>query len=145
MKIVYRFLLALHLFVGIGAMAGGLAAILNPQSPMGVPTEALKYSPFTDFLIPGLTLFTVIGLGNILCVALFLFKTKVQGYISGVISFALIFWIIIQCIMLNDVVFLHVLFFGIGVVQAFLSLAILFERRQFPTNILIDLYSKLHK
>ncbi|MBL4931653.1 hypothetical protein [Clostridium paridis] len=145
MKIVYRLLLILHLIVGIGAMAGGLEAILNPQSPMGMPTTTLKNSPFTNFLIPGIILFVVIGLGNIISALVFIFKTKLQGYISGVISFALVIWIIVQCIMLNDIVFLHVLFFSIGVVQAVLSIAVLFERRQFPTNIILSLYSKLRR
>ena len=36
MKKVYKILFVLHLFVGIGAMAGGLAAITNPYEPLGV-------------------------------------------------------------------------------------------------------------
>jgi len=37
MKKAHTLLFALHLFVGIGALAGGLAAIVNPQDPLGVP------------------------------------------------------------------------------------------------------------
>ena len=64
MKKIYRLLFALHAFVGVGAVFGGLAAITNPKSPLGIPIEILKNSPFNDFLIPGIILFTLIGLGN---------------------------------------------------------------------------------
>lgn len=66
MNLLYRILFILHLVVGIGAMFGGLAAITNPNNPVGVPTSILKNSPFSNFLIPGIILFTVIGLGNLL-------------------------------------------------------------------------------
>jgi len=51
---------------GPGALAGGAAAIIDPYNPFGVNADALlRHSPFTDFLIPGLLLFGVIGLGNL--------------------------------------------------------------------------------
>jgi len=49
-----RILFALHLFVGIGAIGGGLA-VLNPDEPLGMPVEALKNAPFSNYLIPGTT------------------------------------------------------------------------------------------
>jgi len=52
MRKIHNLLFFLHAFVGVGAVFGGLAAILNPQSPAGVPIEALKFSPFSDFLTP---------------------------------------------------------------------------------------------
>jgi hypothetical protein len=45
MRTVYRLLFALHAFVGIGAVVGGLAAIINPQAPLGMPVEQLINSP----------------------------------------------------------------------------------------------------
>lgn len=60
MRTVYRMLFVLHGFVGIGALAGGLATIINPNEPLGVTVDALKNSPFNNFLIPGIILFTVI-------------------------------------------------------------------------------------
>jgi hypothetical protein len=143
MKKAYRILFGLHLFVGIGAIAGGLAAITNPYEPLGMPVDPLKNSPFSNYLIPGIILFTVIGLGNIFSALIFRFKLKIQGYISSVFSFALVIWIIVQCIILNSIVFLHVLFMVIGVIQAILSISILFYKRLFPTNIILNYYNKL--
>lgn len=145
MKIVHRILFALHAFVGIGAMAGGLAAILNPQEPLGAPSELLKNSPFSNFLIPGVILFTVIGLGNVISALTMLLKLKIQGYISSVFSWALVIWIIVQCIMINTIGVLHVIFFLIGLIQAVLSAFLLFENRLFPTNIVLAIYKKISK
>ena len=147
MKKVYRLLFVLHLFVGIGAMFGGLAAITNPQAPLGISVEALKNSPFNNYLIPGIILFTIIGLGNVISALMFRYKLKFQGYISSFFSWALVIWIVVQCILLNGVVFLHVLFFIIGLIQAFLSIIILFEKRLFPINLILNFYGerKLYK
>ena len=145
LKRVYRLLFILHVFVGIGAMGGGMMAILNPQGPGGMPKEALNNSPFINYLIPGIILFTVIGLGNIYGAVSILLKSKYQGYISSIFSWALVIWIIVQCIMLGSVVSLHVIFFFIGLVEAFLSVIILFSQHLFPTDTILDFVIKLGK
>lgn len=140
MKIVYRLLFGLHIFAGLGAMAGGLAAITNPQEPFGMSVDALKNSPFSNFLIPGIILFTIIGLGNISSAVTIHFKSRFQGYISSVFSWALVIWIVVQCIMLNAVAILHVIYFIIGFVEAVLSMIILFQQRLFPANLILNIY-----
>jgi len=132
---IRRMLVISHIGVGLGAMAGGLCAITDPLSPMGMPLEALEHSPFNSFLIPGLILFGLIGVGNLACALLYRVKCRCQGYASSVVGWALSIWIIVQCIMLQAVVFLHVLFFLIGVFQAVLAASILLENRQFPANV----------
>lgn len=128
MRVVYRLLFALHLFVGLGAVVGGLAAIINPQEPLGMPVELLNNSPFNNYLIPGIILFTIIGLGNVISAFMFRFKLRFQGYISSVFSWALVLFIVVQCMMLNTVHFLHIIFFVIGLVEAGISMRMLFER-----------------
>jgi hypothetical protein len=143
MKVVNWVLFVLHVIVGIGAMAGGWAAISNPQAPLGADIAMLNNSPFSNFLIPGIILFGVIGLGNIFSAITMCLKSRFQGYISSVFSWALVIWIIVQCIMINAVVFLHVLFFAIGLVQAALAMIILFKQQLFPSTIIIKLYRKV--
>lgn len=141
MKLVYRILFGLHLFVGIGAMAGGLAAITNSQEPLGAPLSLLKNSPFSDFLVPGIILFTVIGVGNILSAVTMYFKSKFQGYISSVFAWGLVIWIVVQCIMIHTIGALHVIFFFYGLVQAALAAVIMFEKKLFPFNIVMNIYN----
>jgi hypothetical protein len=142
MKILYRLLFALHVLVGFGAIGGGLMAILNPQSPGGMPVDALKNSPFSNYLIPGIILFSVIGVGNILSAGMILLKSRFQGYISSVFGWALVIWIVVQCIMLNTIVHLHIIFFTIGSIQALLAMIILFKERLFPADVILNLLKK---
>ena len=128
-KITEKICLFIHLLVGSGAMAGGLAAITDPHNPMGAnAAEMLKYSPFSNFLIPGLLLFCVIGLGNIFAALSFLRNWKLRAFISGFFASALILWIFVQCVMLQGVVVLHIIFIIIGVIQGFLALILICKR-----------------
>ncbi len=142
MKKVYRILIFLHVFVGVGALGGGYAGISNPNGPFGIPVEVLKNSPFDNFFIPGIILFTIIGLGNLLSSVMFLFKTNLKIYISFVFSCALPIFIIVQCIMLRSVVSLHVIFFIIGVIQVLLSTILFFNLKLFPANIILEFYNE---
>lgn len=145
MKKLNRLLFGLHVFVGLGAIGGGLACILNPLKPLGVPADILKNSPFDSFLVPGIILFAVIGLGNVIAALAIHFGSKLQGYICSVFSWALILWIIVQCIMLRTVAAPHILYFLIGLVEAALSAIVLFQQQLFPTKLIIDIYKKVSR
>ena len=142
MKVVRWLLLALHGFVGIGALAGGLAAITNPNEPLGISVEALKNSPFSNFLIPGIILFTIIGIGNVVSAITLGYDFKFQGYISSIFSWALVIWIVVQCIMLQEIMLLHIIFFAIGLVETILSAIILFKQRLFPVDLILNLLER---
>ncbi len=126
----------MHFFVGIGALFGGGAAILDPLNPLGVPLAILENSPFENFLIPGLILFLIIGIGSLVSGLMAVSKSDYQGYYSSVSSWALMIWIVVQCLMIRAVAFPHVLFFLIGLAGAVLALSILYDKRQFPANLL---------
>lgn len=136
MKTIYMTLAILHFFVGVGALFGGAAAILNPVDPLGVPAELLDSSPFSNYFIPGLILFIVIGIGSMISGFTAISKSKYQGYYSSVSSWALMIWIVVQCLMIRAVAFPHVLFFLIGLAGAVLALTILYDKRQFPANLI---------
>ena len=143
MRIVRNCLLGLHIFVGLGGMAGGLAAILDPSAPLGAPSSMLKGSPFDSFLIPGIILFSVIGVGNLASAFCFVFRKRWQGYVSGVSAGALVIWIVVQCVMLRTVVFLHVLFFLIGAAMGCLALALLASERLWPGTWVLRLVTRV--
>lgn len=114
---------AIHLLTGIGALFGGSAAILDPTgSSVGLlAQDALKNGPFETFLIPGLFLFFVIGGGNLFSLFLLIKKHhiyKLFGVASGLV---LCMWIAIQCIVLQTINGLHVLFFALGLIMMILS------------------------
>lgn len=123
-------LAGLHLLVGAGAIGGGLAGMMNPQTPLGMPIELLQHSPFSDYLIPGLILFSVLGLGNLFGLYLLARRSICWAHISSVLGLALIIFIVVQCLMLRLIDPLHVIFFGIGLLQTGLAMKILRQQRR---------------
>lgn len=145
MKKVYKTLFFLHIFVGIGAIFGGMMAILYPEGPAGMSVDVLKNSPFKDYLIPGIILFTVIGLGNLISALTLHLKSRFQAYISSIFGWALVIWIIVQCIMLNSIVHLHIIYFIIGLIQAAFAMHLLFKEELFPANIALAILRRIRK
>ncbi|MTI48935.1 MAG: hypothetical protein FH761_13915 [Firmicutes bacterium] len=143
MSKLYRILFVLHIFVGVGALFGGLMTILNPYDPLGMSVEYLKYSPFKSYLIPGIILFTIIGVGNIVSAIIMRLRLKYQAYTSNTFSWALVIWIVVQCIMLNAVSFIHIIYFVIGLVEGIISISILFEHELFPANLILKFKQKI--
>jgi hypothetical protein len=125
-----------HSLVGIGALAGGLGAVLNPAAPMGMPASALRLGPFRDFLVPGLFLMIVLGAGNLGAGAIAARKCRYYGITSGAMGATMLAWIAIQCWILQDVVALHVIFFIIGAIQGLLAFAACWEADIFPARFL---------
>ncbi|HZJ58603.1 MAG TPA: hypothetical protein VFD89_10275 [Clostridia bacterium] len=120
-------------------------AILFPEGPGGMPADALKYAPFDNYLIPGIILFSVIGLGSILSAFSIQKKMKHHAYIAMTSGWALVIWIVVQCIMLRTVVALHIIFFVIGLIEVFLSGILFIRQNLFPINLIRGIMSSSKK
>lgn len=131
-KLLRILAICLHLFIGIGAIAGGYAAVSNPLNPLGAPAEMLKNGPFDNFLIPGLFLMIVLGFGNVMAGVLALLKHKWWEYATGAMGDTLILWIVIQCVILGTIEALHVIFFLLGVLLGAIALYTMYKGRKFP-------------
>ena len=142
MKAIRIILRILYGFVGIGAIAGGTAAIADPVAPMDAPLSMLENSPFDTFLVPGILLAAVIGAGNIFALVISLWKPRATSYTGCVTGTAMVIWIVVQCIMLRSVVSLHVIFFFVGVAQGVLGLTLLFHNRQFPASFIVRCFGR---
>lgn len=122
MNRIRKTLFILHSIVGIGGMAGGYGCLSDIYNPLGAPLSLLENSPFTSYFIPGLFLFGLIGLGNIVC-SILVWRYSIVGTLASfALGFALSAWIVIQCVILRDIVALHIIFLIVGLVQTGLSL-----------------------
>ncbi len=66
-----RLAIVLEISLGIGALFGGIQFILAPDGHLlGVPLRMLAGTPFHSFFVPGLLLFTFVGLGPMLAAAI---------------------------------------------------------------------------
>jgi len=132
-KITRNIFLILLGFLGLGAIAGGGALIISPTGELiGMPLSMLEKSPFNSFFIPGVILFSVLGLIPLfLIIALLkkpesklaeqinLFKDMHWSWTYSIyIAFILISWIQIQMVFLQAVHWLHTfyIFFAIAII-----------------------------
>lgn len=117
MKLVIKIVsIALLLFNGIGAIYGGGSLILHPDgSGLQMPLEILKLSPFSDFLIPGIVLFIVNGVGSFFALFTVLFNKKKNYLFVMAQGVVLCGWIVIQIIMIKQLLTLHYVMFTTGV------------------------------
>lgn len=107
-RILTIILLALN---GLTAVIGGLLLITDPSGyKLGLYTSILQYSPFDNFLIPGILLTSVIGLGSFIVCALVILRVKKSPTWVIILGFTLAVWISIQILMLRDVQFLQIAF-----------------------------------
>lgn len=120
-------------FNGIGALYGGGMLIYDPSGAMlGLPKETLKHSPFSDFFLPGLILFVILGLGSIVTCIVAIMKTQGYPFLTIFIGFALSIWISVQMLMLQGVHWAHILYGLIGI--ALILLGIVLRKKEYGSN-----------
>lgn len=101
-KLVFITLGVLQLLVGLGAAISGLMLIVYPSgSLLQAPLEMLRGSPFDDFLLPGIILFLVNGVGQLLAGILTLRKHPFAAYAGEALGIALMIWIFVQVNMIG--------------------------------------------
>lgn len=112
----------LQLFIALGAIAGGLALTLDPSGRgMGWTLEQLASTPFPDFLIPGLFLLIVNGLGSLAGAVLSLRRHAVGGPAAVALGGILMAWIAIQVGLIGLVSWLQPFYFVLGLLEAALG------------------------
>ena len=112
----------LLLFNSAGAFYGGWNLMLHPDgSTMQMSLDWLQYSPFSDYLIPGIILFTVNGLFGIFVFGTIIFRHKFYPWFVVAQGLILSGWIVIQIIMVRSVVGIQVLFGSIGLLLILLG------------------------
>ena len=130
-------LILLQVFLGLGALVSGAMLMAFPDgSLMHMPLSMLEYSPFPNFFIPGMLLFTFVGLYP-LAVAYSLWKRPAwrwpdvinpfKGYHWGwagslAAGVAVIVWILVEVALLRSISLLHYLYLGWGAVILIVTL-----------------------
>ena len=128
---VYIGLGAIQAFIGLGALGGGFMLVRDPSgSALELPMSLLEGSPFPDFLIPGMFLFAVNGVGSMIGAGLSFTRRRYAQEIAIVLGAILVTWIVIQVVIISSFHWLHVLYFILGVVELGIGLYIRRRRLQ---------------
>lgn len=129
-------LIGLLAFQGISAAPPGLLLVLDPTGGLlHMPLDLLKDASFRNFLIPGLILFVVLGLGAFFIAAGLFFLpnwawierlnpfTKRHWAWTAAVAFgpALMIWIVVQVIIIGLGTWLQPFYFGVGAAIFLLS------------------------
>lgn len=110
-------LLACLLFLGVGALYGGTSLILDPTGGLlGLPFERIRDTIFGDYLIPGLVLLGILGIGSFVVVYGILRRT-LWAWPAGVgLGTATVVWIGVQLLVVRRYFFLQPVIAAVGVI-----------------------------
>ena len=120
-----RWLIFWTLFIGVGAVAGGLSMILDPSGKTLHMDGMLPYfqvlpfakTLFQDFLFSGFALLIVNGLTNLTAAVLLLRRKKLGVILGGIFGVTLMLWICIQ-FYIFPLNFMSTAYFIFGLCQA---------------------------
>lgn len=116
--------IVLELFTALGAIPVGLQLVRDPSgAAIGLPSAWIEASPFGTYLVPGLYLLLVNGVGMLVLAGLTLARHPASPWLTGVLGMGLIIWILVQIAVLPEVSPLQAAFGAIGVVLVGLSVA----------------------
>jgi hypothetical protein len=108
----------LQLFIGLGAVGGGLALMLEPDGAMlGIPADVLGNSPFSSFFIPGLVLLLVNGLGSLAGAVASFRRLRFAGEAGVALGLFLVAWIVLQVYWLGGFHWAHGLYLIMGLAE----------------------------
>jgi CHASE2 domain-containing sensor protein len=88
---------ALEMLLSIGALGGGLVLVIAPRGEiMPLPLSALAGSPFDTYLVPGLILFGVLGLGPLVAARLAWVRHPLAPTAALVVGVGLLIWVAVE-------------------------------------------------
>ena len=87
----------LEILLSIGALGGGLVLMIAPRGEiMPLPLSALAGSPFDTYLVPGLILFTVLGLGPLFAARIAWLRHPLAPIAAFVVGAGLLIWVAVE-------------------------------------------------
>jgi len=102
---------------------GGFGLATEPSGAnLGFHVDLLSKSPFSDYLIPGLILLVIIGLGSLAGGVLSILRSRYSDEIAAVSGAFLMIWITAQVCWIELTTWLQPLFFGLGLLELVLGL-----------------------
>jgi hypothetical protein len=87
----------LEILLSVGALGGGFVLMIAPRGEiMPLPLSALAGSPFDTYLVPGLILFGVLGLGPLVAARLAWLRHPLAPTAAFVVGAGLLVWVAVE-------------------------------------------------
>ena len=116
----------IEIFNGISAVVGGYFLIADKSGEsIGFNLNWLQHTPFASFLLPGIILFVINGIGNLVAFVLTIIKAKKAGFIGAFLGLVMMMWIVMQVFWIGYTGFLQPLYLTTGLLQAVLGFSLM--------------------
>jgi hypothetical protein len=92
-------LIVLAFFLSLTALAGGIGLLTGLNAP---PVEMLNGTPFGDYIIPGLSLFVLVGGGALAASVLLLHRHPLSLPAAGVVGIMIMFFEIVEVLSIGS-------------------------------------------
>jgi hypothetical protein len=113
----------LQFVTAIGAIPVGIDMMRNAEgAPLGLPQAWIDATLFGSYLLPGLFLFAMNGIGQLVAAVLIVMRHPVAPWLTAVLGIGLMVWIGVQ-VLLMPFHPLQPIMFTIGLVEGVVALA----------------------
>ena len=112
------------------AVPVGIAMIVDANgSPLGIPHDWIAGSPFGSFLVPGIVLLAMNGIGQLSAAILVWQRHPWAPWVTGFFAVGLMTWIGVQVLVIPFSA-LQPALFAVGLVEGIIALSWLLELRR---------------
>ena len=117
------FAIALEVATGLLAIPVGIMFITDPTgTSMQLPPGWIEATPFGTYLVPGLYLVAVNGVGMLVLAALSVLRHPIAPWLTGTLGVGLIVWILVEILVMPETMILTWVFLAIGIALGFVAL-----------------------
>lgn len=115
---------ALEAFTAFGAIPVGIMLLTDPTGgSVGFPSGWIEATAFGSYLVPGLYLLLMNGVGMLVLAALSVGRHRFAPWLTGVLGVGLVIWIAVQLVVMPEVSGLQAVFGLIGIALSAISVA----------------------
>jgi hypothetical protein len=98
---IARVAVVLEILLGLGALFGGGLLVLAPDGHLlRMPIQMLAGTPFRSFLVPGIILFSLVGIAPLLAAAMAVRRMALAPVAAVAVGLTLIGWITVEMVIL---------------------------------------------
>jgi len=106
----------LELFTALGAIPVGVALLGDPSgAAVGLPHAWIETTPFGSYLVPGLYLFAMNGVGALILAWLSVRRHRWAPWLTATLGTGLLVWIGVQLVVMPETSALQAVFGAIGI------------------------------
>lgn len=121
----------LEIFTAIGAVPVGIMFLIDPTGQLvQVPRGWIEATVFGTYVVPGLYLLLVNGLGMLVLAALTARRHWLAPWLTGTLGVGMIIWIAVEIVLLPETMFLTWIFLAVGLILGVVALFWLRATRQ---------------